>query len=134
MKKTNHNVYVFIVVMAFVCLALFFSSISGCAGCRNSIAANGGIMGSYEGQYVVVSYAGTSIADVWVLRGVFVQSEENSDGWRFIDNSANVVHLGGDVKVIRINDKDDLDKWHDYHMEWETQTYQEKYGVKAEKS
>jgi hypothetical protein len=55
---------------------------------------------------------------------VYVQSEENSDGWRFTDPDGNVVFLGCDVKVIRIKDADDLKKWHDYHMEFENKTYQ----------
>jgi hypothetical protein len=99
--------------------------VSGCAGCRNTIAAKGGLIGSYEGNYVVINYTGGVIADVWVLRDVYVQSEENSDGWRFTDPDGNVIFLGGDIKVIRIKEADDLKKWHEYHMEFEDKIYQD---------
>jgi len=105
--------------------AFLLSSVSGCAGCRNTIAAKGGLIGSYEGDYVVINYTGGVIADVWVLSDVYVQSEENSDGWRFTDPDGNVVFLGGDVKVIRLKKSDDLKKWHEYHMEFERKTYQD---------
>jgi hypothetical protein len=111
----------------YVLVLSFVPFITGCAGCRNDIAARGGLLGSHEGDYVVVNYSGNVIADVWVLRDVYVQSEENSDGWRFQDVDGNVIFLGGDVKVMRMDKASELDKWHDYHSEFESQTYQQKF-------
>lgn len=36
--------------------------------------------------------------------------------------------MAGDSQVVRISDADDLSKWHDYHMEFETRTYRSLYG------
>lgn len=112
----------------YVLVLSFIPFISGCAGCRNDIAARGGLVGSYPGNYVVVNYSGNVIADVWVLRDVYVQSENNSDGWRFKDVDENVIFLGGDVKVMRLDKASELDKWHEYHSEFETQSYQQKFS------
>lgn len=117
----------------FLFLAVLFVTLPflhGCAGCQNDIAARGGLVGSWEGDYVVVNYAGNSIADVWVLKKVYVQSETESDGWRFMDEMGNSIFLGGDVKVIRCKSAAELAKWHEYHTEFETQTYQQKYAEK----
>lgn len=111
------------IALCLCCLPLM----TGCAGCRNDIAARGGLLGSYEGNYVVVNYSGNVIADVWVLKNVYVQSEEGSDGWKFQDEDGNVIRLGGDVKVMRIEKASDMDKWHDFHSEFESQTYQQKF-------
>ena len=103
---------------------LLLSSVSGCAGCRNDIAARGGLVGSYTGNYVIINYSGNIIADVWVLRNAYVESEQGSDGWRFRDADGNVVFLGGDVKVMRIKKEADIEQWHEYHSEFEARTNQ----------
>jgi hypothetical protein len=64
--------------------------------------------------------------DVWVLKNVIINNEEHSDGWFFLDNNGNVVHLGGDVKIIRVNDKSLLQKYHEYHREIDGGTYEYK--------
>jgi hypothetical protein len=104
--------------------------LGGCASYENNVAARGGIFGSYKGSYVVVNYAGNSIADVWVLKNAYVQSEEKSDGWRFMDETGSMVFLGGDVKVIRCKSDSELAKWNEYHAEFETKTYQQKFAGK----
>lgn len=113
------------IILLFACLV----TAVGCEGWRNSVAARGGVVGSYAGNYVVINYAGNTICDVWVLRGVYCQSEQNSDGWMFRDEQGNVVRLGGDVKVMRLERPEDLAKWHEYHAEFETKTYQQKFCV-----
>jgi len=109
-------------------LLLCLVPMTGCAGCRNDIKARGGLLGEYEGDYIVISQSGGLIMDCYVLKNVYVQSETNSDGWKFTDEYGNLTRIGGDTKVIRIQDAEELDKWHEYHMEFETMTYREKFG------
>lgn len=97
-------------------LVLLIMLVTGCAKMKNEIAAKGGFFGSYEGDYIIRNDSGGTIMDVWKLRNVIVQSESQSDGWLFRDGSGNVIHLGGDVKIIRVNDSIIWDKYHDYHI------------------
>lgn len=110
-----------------LCIAMFAVTFTGCASFWNDINSGKSMLGSYRGDYVVVNTTGGVIADVWVLENVLVESESGSDGWRFKDNN-NMIHLGGDSKVIRIADEATLRLYREYHMEFETETYQEKYG------
>lgn len=96
-----------------VCVCLF----SGCASLRNDIAHKGGLFTEYRGDYVVISESGGIIMDVWVLEDVYVESEKNSDGWRFIDSKGQPTNVGGDSKVIRIKDKAELQQYREYHIE-----------------
>lgn len=101
----------------------------GCAGCYNDISASGGILGEYSGAYVVISQSGGEIMDCWKMDNVYVQNESNSDGWLFVDNDGNVIRISGDCKVIRINKRSEMDKWHEYHMEFESETYRDLYSL-----
>ena len=89
---------------------------AGCASFRNNIAHKGGLV-STRGDYVVISESGGVIMDVWVLEDVYVESEKNSDGWRFIDSRGNPTNVSGDIKVIRIQNKTQLKEYHEYHIE-----------------
>ena len=100
----------------------------GCESFKNSLAANGGFWSSYAGDYIVVSQSGGTIMDVYKLKNVFVESEGGSDGWRFKDQSGNMVFLGGDVKIIRVYHKGTFNAYQEYHMEVEAKTYRELYG------
>jgi hypothetical protein len=113
----------------FVLLLIVLAMIApGCARWQNEVAAKGGIVGSYSGDYIVRNDSGGRIMDVWVLRDVMVQSEFEGAGWLFKDGAGNVLHLGGDVKVIRVTNREILSRYHEYHTEFETNTYQELYG------
>lgn len=112
-----------------ILLACCITTLSGCAGCRNDIAARGGLVGSYTGDYIVISQSGGQIMDVWKLKNVYVQSETNSDGWRFLDDRGNSIFVGGDIKIIRVKEKGLFDKYHEYHMEHENQTYRDKHNI-----
>ena len=105
---------------------------SGCQSCVNDIKARGGLIGSHAGDYVAISQSGGEIMDVYKLKGVYVESIQNSDGWRFTDQGDNVVSLGGDAKLIRLDDQNKKlwDKYCEYHMEFEKETYKVKYGGK----
>jgi len=95
----------------------------GCASWRNDIAHKGGFFTEYRGDYVVVSESGGIIMDVWVLEDVYVESEKDSDGWRFIDRDGQPTNVGGDSKVIRIKDKAELLNYREYHIERENVPY-----------
>lgn len=105
-------------------------AVSSCAKFQNEIAADGGLVGSYNGCYVVRNDSGGRIMDVWVLPDSIVQAEHSGSGWLFRDTHGDVIHLGGDVRVMRLHDSD-LSKWHEYHAEFETKTYQELYVTKS---
>lgn len=114
-----------LLVLCLLCLCF-----TGCASWNNDIAASGGLFGTYKGNYVVISQSGGEIVDVWILTDVFVESVHGSDGWRFIDGSGNVTFIGGDVKATRIKNRNDLWKYHEYHIEFESESYQSKFNKK----
>jgi len=104
--------------------------LSGCAKTCNQAERDGGLFTSSTAPYIVLKESGGRIMDVYKLENVMVQSEENSDGWLFQDQYGNPVNIAGDAKVIRLKStKSDLwNKYHEYHMEFETKTYNELYG------
>jgi len=114
-------------VLMVVVVALFATS--GCMSLKNDIKSRGGLLGSHSGDYVVLSQSGGLIMDCWLLQNVYVESVSESDGWRFVDDSDNSIYIGGDVKVIRCEENSDLfNKYYEYHMEFESSTYREKFN------
>lgn len=109
------------------CIAISLLGITGCAKQCNRMEANGGVIGTSKGDWIVVTYSGNHITDVWKLEDVFVASEEHSDGWLFLDQHKNAVHIGGNAKCIRVYDKSSLqwEKYKEYHSEFTDLTYQE---------
>jgi hypothetical protein len=116
------NKYSRVIIMALVVLSL-----NGCAKWRNEIAANGGIIGSYKGTYIVRNDSGGKIMDMWILKNVIVQSEFSGAGWLFQDEDGDVIHLSGDVKVMRVENLSILSQYNEYHAEFENKSYQELY-------
>ena len=112
--------FLFVVIMLFN---------SGCAQTCQRIKANGSIIGTVTGSWVVEKTSGGVITDVYLLNNALVKSETGSDGWLFIDQNGNPVHIGGDMKAIRCsNDKIDLFKQYvEFHMDLDLCTYKEKY-------
>ncbi len=108
-----------------ISLLISLTFFSGCASWRNSIARDGSMFTSTRGPYIVMSYSGGVITDVWVLDDAYVESESDSDGWLFIDidididndNDNRPINVGGDAKVIRIKDKRDLKNYREFHVE-----------------
>lgn len=92
-------------------------SLASCAKFENRVEANGGILGSYQGDWIIVARSGGVVTDIYKLEKAMVQSEQTSDGWLFVkDGSA--VHVSGDVKAIRVNDNKVLwDSYKEYHQE-----------------
>jgi len=101
----------------------------GCAQMFNKADSKGGLFWSTTADYVVVVRSGGVICDVYKLKNVIVQSDTNSDGWIFKDESGNSVLVSGDVMSIRINGSNSAlwDKFKEYHDYLESQTYQEKF-------
>ena len=95
------------------------TTFSGCARMENQIAKDGSFFGTTKGNYIIINTSGDKVMDIYKLENAFVDGEEGSDGWNFIDEKGNVVMLGGDVKVIRINDKNTWDMYTEYHYEEE---------------
>ena len=100
--------------------ALLLMSV-GCASWSNQIAHDGGIVGTYSGDYIVRNDSGGRIMDVWKLRNVYVENGV------FKDSRGNVIVIKGDLRVMRVNDSETWDRYHDYHAEFESKTYQELY-------
>jgi hypothetical protein len=102
---------------------------SGCAQTCQRMKANGSVIGTVSGSWVVEKMSGGVITDVYKLEDALVKSEEGSDGWLFLDQNGNPVHLGGDMKAIRCtNDKQEVfDKYVEFHMDLDLCTYAEKY-------
>ena len=103
-------------------------SLGGCAKFWNRVDADGGFFGSYPGNYIVLKYNGGKITDLWKLRNVMLQSEAGSDGWLFKDNNGHMVHIGGDMKSIRVDrDVDEVfSRYTEYHMEIDGGSYEVK--------
>lgn len=111
-----------------IAIILIAGALAGCAKLGNQIAADGGLFGDYTGTYIVRNDSGGRIMDVWILRNVIVQSDEHGAGWLMRDNNGNVIHLSGDVKVVRMKGNNEPPAgYHEYHAEFERKTYQELY-------
>ncbi len=118
--------------MIIALLVFLVISVAGCAKLRNSWASEGGfwasMFGGTQGDYIVISQSGGLIMDIWKLRNAIVQSASSSDGWLFRDNNRNAVNVAGDIKVLRIINNDEIwEKYHEYHMEFEGQSYRTKF-------
>ena len=57
------------------------------------------------------------------------ESGRQGDGWLFVDKRNNPVHVGGDMKAVRLNHdaQDVLNSYIEYHMEFDSLTYQQRY-------
>jgi hypothetical protein len=110
----------------FLVLLSFTLALTSCAKWSNRVDADGGIFGSYNGDWVVITYSGNHITDVYKMSEVMVQSEAHSDGWLFVTNN-NAIHVGGNTKAIRVNNKESAnwDDYIEYHSELTDLTYQE---------
>lgn len=99
--------------------------LSGCAGACQRIKSNGSIVGTTNGDWLVIKQSGGLITDVYKLENVFVQSEPNSDGWLFLDQQGNPIHIGGDMKAERIEKYKEIifASCVEYHQETDTVPY-----------
>lgn len=95
---------------------------TSCASFQNDIAHDGGLVGTYKGDYIVRNDSGGRIMDVWKLRNVFVDQSG-----LFRDEHGNVLSIKGDLRIMRVNDTATWDRYHEYHAEFETKSYQELY-------
>ena len=102
---------------------------SGCAGTCQRMSANGGVVGTYSGAWVVEKMSGGVITDVYILNDAIVLSEPGSDGWIFTDKNGNPVHIGGDMKAIRCNNSagEVSAQYIEYHFDTDHCTYKEKF-------
>ncbi|MCC6323615.1 hypothetical protein IT400_02360 [Candidatus Nomurabacteria bacterium] len=102
---------------------------SSCARFSNQIDSDGALIGTTKGDWIVIKQSGGVITDVWKLEEQFVQSEQGSDGWLFVDQNGNPVHVGGDMKAIRVNkNKEEIfSNYMEYHMEHDSLSYMQRY-------
>ena len=116
-----------LIVFLSIVIALIVSS---CAQTCQRIAADGGVLGTYEGAWVVVKQSGGIITDVFLLDNALVKSEQGSDGWLFMDENNNPIHIGGDMKAIRCNNEKQavFSRYVEYHQDVDRCTYIEKYN------
>jgi hypothetical protein len=118
------------VMTKIVMAVLGLSLLTGCADTWNKADARGGLFVSKKSDYIVLSQSGGQIMDVWKLQNTFVSSPESSDGWILRAENGDSVMIGGDAKVIRINGRNSKlwSLYQEYHMEFESQTYREKFN------
>lgn len=120
------------VILFAVIASLFLTS---CASFWNKVDSDGSLVGNTKGSWIVVKQSGGIITDVWKLEDCFVQSEENSDGWLFVNQDGDPTHVGGDMKAIRVktNEREKFDKYFEYHMEFDTLTYTQRLALNMKK-
>jgi hypothetical protein len=117
-------------VILFLSLIAMVVILDSCAGACQRIKANGSLIGSIKGDWIVEKQSGGVITDVYLLENVMVASEQGSDGWLFLDQDGNPVNIGGDMKAIRVtsNKQEMFSKYIEYHMEFDTLTYQQRWA------
>jgi hypothetical protein len=122
--KKYYGIFALLLMVAFTTLS------SGCSQTCQRIKADGSIIGTVSGAQVVVKQSGGVITDVFLLDNALVKSEAGSDGWLFLDQNGNPVHIGGDMKSIRCNnDKQEVfAQYVEYHQDVDRCTYIEKYN------
>jgi hypothetical protein len=127
MKVRTSNWLFGIMMIIIVGISLLTTS---CAQTCQRIKANGSIIGTVSGPWVVIKQSGGIITDVFLLDDALVKSEAGSDGWIFTNKDGNVVHLGGDMKAIRCsNDKLEVfSRYVEYHQDIDRCSYFEKYN------
>jgi len=59
--------------------------------------------GASGGDWLVIDNSGGKTMRHWLLEKKIVKSSSLSDGWEFIDSQGNVIYLGGDALLVRIN-------------------------------
>jgi hypothetical protein len=103
--------------------------LSSCARISNNIKRDGSLFGTTTAPYIVIKQSGGKITDVYKLENAYIQSETQSDGWLFVDQNKRPIHLGGDMKSVRLESTADTlwKKYHEYHMEFESKSYQDLY-------
>jgi hypothetical protein len=102
--------------------------LTGCANRITDFADQGGIFTEHNGRYIIRNDSGGRIMDVWKLEDTFAKEGKTGAGFVFrIPEQSEVIHVGGDAKIIRMNDDKDprWDQYHEYHAEFNTKTYQE---------
>jgi hypothetical protein len=101
---------------------------TSCAQTCQRIKADGSLIGTVSGPWVVIKQSGGVITDVFKLDDALVKSETGSDGWLFLDTNGNPVHIGGDMKAIRCNNEKSavFEQYVEFHMDIDLCTYKEK--------
>jgi len=119
-------------ILRVLMLLVITVSLAGCAGTCQRWKANGSIIGTTNGDWIVIKQSGGITTDVYLLNNVFVQSEPGSDGWLFIDNNQNAVHIGGDMKAMRVDSNKEkiFNSYFEYHAEWDTCTYKDRLKLR----
>ena len=115
-------------IMMIIIIGISIAATS-CAQFTQKVKADGSLIGTASGAWVFEKTSGGVIMDVWKLDDALVKSEEGSDGWLFLDQNGNPVHVGGDMKAIRCNnDKISVfNQYVEYHTDVDLCTYKEKF-------
>ena len=110
-------------------IGLFCLFLNSCADKTLEWEAQGGILAT-EGTYIVIQYTDTNdITDCYILKNSFIKPIYHI-GWLFEDNKGNHIMVSGTFKIIRVieeNETEMLQKYHNYHREFEKLSYQEKF-------
>jgi hypothetical protein len=122
MKKT----ILFITGLA-ILLSVVSISLNSCVPTCQKVEVNGSI----NSDWIVIKQSSGRITDIYLLEDTRVKLEQNRDSWLFVDQDGNLVHINNSMKAIKVephNKSKMFNKYHEYHMEFETKTYEELYG------
>lgn len=92
-----------IIAGLFIVLVLF--SIFPLKGCENMFYS--WKASAFGTDWLVIQYSAVgSPINVWELRNKSIYPESQSDGIYFLDESSNVIHLGGNYLYVQVKDWD----------------------------
>ena len=112
MKNLSKRVLGLVLIMV-----ILLSTMTGCfASWDNQRNLTGGILSNSKSDYIVLNESCGTIMDCWILKNTFVQSEDQSDGFRFTDNLGRGVIVQGDAVVMRLNSATDVSMYIEYHI------------------
>ncbi|MHC4297955.1 MAG: hypothetical protein ACYS7Y_11680 [Planctomycetota bacterium] len=80
-------------------------------------------------HHVIIRQSGDVITDVWVLPESDLTYDPYREQWVFTDSNSDSIQIPMDVKVIEIWDRNDLELYHEYHAEFESEPYRFKYNT-----
>jgi hypothetical protein len=100
------------IIVAIFALALLTIASTGCGAFENSWQKTTAGMSSSD--YVVIHYNGGKVVSYYIVRNKFVNTEDNSDGYYWVDNGLH--RVSGDVDAFDVHGLSDAQIIEKYHL------------------